>query len=98
MLTDGAIASKLGIRSCRALGRIWHAMEPELTPESGILIPYEQLPSATLRSVIEEYVTRDGTELTDSAIKIESVLRLLKEGAVEVWFDPETQSCNILRR
>ncbi|MGK0302557.1 MAG: hypothetical protein ACI89X_003442, partial [Planctomycetota bacterium] len=52
---------------------------------------------ATLRSVIEEYVTRDGTEMTDSAVKIESVLRLLEKGEVEVWFDPETQSCNILR-
>ncbi len=72
-------------------------MEPELTPESGIRIPYEQLPSATLRSIIEEYVTRDGTEMTDSAVKIESVLRLLGEGEVEVWFDPVTQTCNILR-
>ncbi|MFT4514449.1 MAG: hypothetical protein ACI91B_003158 [Planctomycetota bacterium] len=72
-------------------------MEPELTPESGIKIPYEQLARATLRSVIEEYVTRDGTEMTDSAVKIESVLRLLEKGEVEVWFDPETQSCNILR-
>jgi len=72
-------------------------MEPELTPESGIRIPYERLPSATLRSVIEEYVTRDGTEMTDSAVKIESVLRLLDEGEVEVWFDPVTQTCNILR-
>ena len=72
-------------------------MEPELTPESGIRIPYERLPSATLRSVIEEYVTRDGTEMTDSTVKIESVLRLLDEGEVEVWFDPVTQTCNILR-
>ena len=72
-------------------------MEPEPSNEPGIRIPYQKLPSATLRSVIEEFVTRDGTETTDSAIKIESVLRLLEKGEVEVWFDPETESCNILR-
>ena len=66
-------------------------MESEPIPESGIRIPYERLPSATLRSVIEEFVTRDGTEMTDSAVKIESVLRQLRSGEVEVWFDSETK-------
>ena len=72
-------------------------MESEPIPESGIRIPYERLPSATLRSVIEEIVTRDGTEVTDSAVNTESVLRQLRSGEVEVWFDSETQTCNILR-
>jgi uncharacterized protein YheU (UPF0270 family) len=72
-------------------------MESEPIPESEIKIPYERLPSATLRAVIEEFVTRDGTEMTDSAVKIESVLRQLRSGEVEVWFDSETQTCNILR-
>ncbi len=54
-------------------------------------------PTSTLHSVIEEFVTRDGTEMTDSAVKIESVLRQLRSGEVEVWFDSETQTCNILR-
>lgn len=72
-------------------------MDPESTPDPGIRIPYEQLPEATLRSVIEEFVTRDGTEMTDSATKIASVTRLLRAGEVAVWFDPLTQTCNILR-
>ena len=72
-------------------------MESEPIPESGIRIPCERLPSATLHSVIEEFVTRDGTEMTDSAVKIESVLRQLRSGEVEVWFDSETRTCNILR-
>tara|TARA_R110002073_G_scaffold176276_1_gene333984 strand:- start:18 stop:239 length:222 start_codon:yes stop_codon:yes gene_type:complete len=72
-------------------------MESEPTPEPGIRIPFERLPMATLRSVIEEFVTRDGTEMTDSAVKIESVLRQLRSGEVEVWYDSETQTCNILR-
>mgnify|MGYP001823858043 CR=1 FL=1 len=72
-------------------------MESEPIPESGIRIPHERLPSATLRAVIEEFVTRDGTEMTDAAVKIESVLRQLRSGEVHVWFDAGTQTCNILR-
>jgi len=72
-------------------------MEPEPTNEPGIKIPYERLSEPVLRSVIEEFVTRDGTEMTDSEVKIASVRRLLERGEVEVWFDPLTESCNILR-
>ena len=60
-------------------------MEPDA--ESGIRTPFEQLPPATLAAVVEEFVTRDGTEMTE----------LLRRGEVEVWFDQVTKTCNILR-
>lgn len=72
-------------------------MEPESTPDAGIKIPYEQLAAPVLRSVIDEFVTRDGTEMTDAEVKIAAVLRLLEQGEVEVWFDPKTETCNILK-
>jgi uncharacterized protein YheU (UPF0270 family) len=50
----------------------------------------------TLRSVIEEFVTRDGTDRFDAATKIRTVEGLLERGEVEIWFDEATRSCNIL--
>ena len=70
---------------------------PDQSSEVGVRIPFDQLPEHTLRSVIEEFVTRDGTELTESSSKIDQVKELLRSGDVELWFDPVTQSCNILR-
>ena len=61
-----------------------------------IKIAPDQLVPATLRSVIEEFVTRDGTELSDAATKIRQVEDLLQRGEVELWFDQETRNCNIL--
>lgn len=61
-----------------------------------IRIDRTQLASATLRKVIEEFVTRDGTELTDSDTKVTQVEALLDRGEVELWFDHESQTCNIL--
>lgn len=54
------------------------------------------LDAQTLRSVIEEFVTRDGTELSDLETKVAEVHALLERGEVDLWFDPETSTCNIL--
>jgi len=59
-------------------------------------IPPSELPAATLRSVIEEFVTRDGTELSNLDTKVAEVTVLLMRGDVELWFDPDTGTCNIL--
>jgi uncharacterized protein len=66
-----------------------------MIPERGIKIPPDQLSPDTLRGVIEEFVTRDGTELTDSKIKIEQVQELLRRGDIDIWFDRITQTCSI---
>jgi len=63
----------------------------------GIQIPHDQLEPQTLRSVVEELVTRDGTELTEGDRKIEQVLDLLQLGRVELWFEPESKSFNLVR-
>ena len=61
-----------------------------------IKIEPEQLAPETLRGVIEEFVTRDGTDLVDAETKIATVGGLLERGEVEIWFDETTRSCNIL--
>lgn len=61
-----------------------------------IRIAPDQLEAATLRSVLEEFVTRDGTELSDLDSKIAAVRALLESGGADIWFDPETGTCNIV--
>ncbi len=62
----------------------------------GIRIPLGQLSPESLRSIIEEYVTRDGTDQDEASTKILRVRELLARGEVEIWFDEATRSCNIL--
>ncbi|MEM7204431.1 MAG: YheU family protein [Planctomycetota bacterium] len=64
----------------------------------GIKIPIEQLAPETLHNVIEEFVTRDGTDLVDADEKVDQVMRLLRRGQLELWFDTATATCNILER
>lgn len=59
-------------------------------------IPHTQLSPATLRAVVQEFVTRDGTDHSPVEPRIESVLRQLETGRVELHFDDETQTCNVV--
>jgi len=61
-----------------------------------MIIPHSKLSQEALRGVIEEYVTRAGTELTDADVKIEQVRRLLESGKLAITYDRETGTCNIV--
>jgi uncharacterized protein YheU (UPF0270 family) len=61
-----------------------------------VIISHRQLSAEALAGVIEEYVTRDGTELTEASVKIESVRRRLDRGDLVLVYDAEHESCNIL--
>ena len=62
-------------------------------------IPWRALRPETLRAVIEEFVSRDGTDYGQEEIssdsKVEEIYRLLKSKKVEVVFDVEMESCDI---
>jgi uncharacterized protein YheU (UPF0270 family) len=60
-------------------------------------ISHTLLSAGALRAVIEEFVSRDGTDLSSVERRIETVLSQLVAGKVELHFDDETNSCNILR-
>ena len=61
-----------------------------------MLIPHQQLSTMALRAIVQEFVTRDGTDHTAVEDRIEAVLRQLDAGRVELHYDDESQSCNIL--
>lgn len=65
-----------------------------------VIVPHDQLSGEALNGVIEEFVTRDGTDYGVREVtldeKIARVKRLLETGKAVIVFDPESQSCNIL--
>lgn len=68
--------------------------------EQGIEIPYGQLEPETLRNLIQEFVSRDGSDWGDAGgtldDKVEQVLRQLRSGKVRVVFDLRSQSANLV--
>jgi uncharacterized protein YheU (UPF0270 family) len=51
---------------------------------------------ATLRAIVQEFVTRDGTDHSSIEQRIDGVLRQLEAGKIELHFDAETHTCNIV--
>ncbi len=59
-------------------------------------VPHRLLTAGALRAIVEEFVTRDGTDHSAVERRIELVLRQLDLGSVELHFEQETATCNIL--
>lgn len=76
-------------------------MASDDTPATApVEVPYDRLSADTLRALIEEFVTRDGTDygaversLDD---KVRDVRRQIERGEVIVVFDPETETVNLV--
>jgi uncharacterized protein len=70
-------------------------------PAEAIEVPHARLPEATLRRVIEEFVTRSGTDYgaKEKALdeKVADVRRQLERGEAKLIFDPDTETTNIVR-
>jgi len=68
---------------------------------TAIKIPYNQLSPEALQGVIEEFVTRDGTDYGEvevsMEIKISQVLGQLKSGKAVIVFDQGSETCTILK-
>lgn len=65
-------------------------------------IPWESLSGDALQGVIEEYVTREGTEYGLHEIplerKVAQVRRQLERSEAQILFDPASGSCHIVPR
>ena len=65
-----------------------------------MLIPYDLLAVSTLRALIEEFVSRDGTDygITEATLehKVQQVLSQLQRGQVLISYDPASESCTIV--
>ena len=63
-----------------------------------MLIPSNLLEADTLTRLIEDFVTRDGTDNGDETplpTRIQRVRRALDKGEAVIVFDPESQQCQL---
>ena len=60
-------------------------------------IPHSKLSLVALKEVVEEFVTRDGTDHSRVKQRVIDVLEQLEKGCVELRFDDDTSTCNIVR-
>jgi uncharacterized protein YheU (UPF0270 family) len=66
-----------------------------------MLIPYDQLEAETLTRLIEDFVTRDGTDNGDDTPLETRVLRVrqaLAKKQAFILFDLESQQCQLLAK
>lgn len=67
-----------------------------------MLIPFEQLSPDALRGLIEDFVTRNGTDYGDIEVsletKIKQVMRQLKSGEVVIAYNHDEEYCNIITK
>ena len=67
-----------------------------------IEVPWQEIAPDTLRALVEEYVTRDGTDYGEREVsvarRVEQVMALLRRGELVVVFEPVDESVNIVGR
>lgn len=85
-----------------------HPMRASISPlrpaaprlsENPMLIPYDQLEADTLTRLIEDFVTRDGTDNGDETPLETRVLRVrhaLSKGQAVIFFDLDSQQCQLM--
>lgn len=78
--------------------------DDDATPaaEGSVEVPYDQLAPETLRKVIEDLVTRDGTDYGDVEKTLEqkaaALLKLLQRGEAKLVVDLATESIGLMSR
>ncbi len=67
--------------------------------QGAVLVPHTELRADVLRSVIESFVLREGTDYGERELSLQSkvtrVMRQLERGEVQIVFDPQTDSVDI---
>ena len=64
----------------------------------GLLLGLSKEQAKKNLALIEEFVSRDGTDFTDLDQKIQNVKAQLNEGTIVIVFDEESETCNIVRK
>lgn len=76
--------------------------EPPTAAEGFVEVPYDQLAPETLHKVIEDLVTRDGTDYGDVEKTLEqkaaALLKLLEHGEAKLVVDLATETIGLMTR
>ncbi len=64
-----------------------------------MIIPYQELSPDALHALIEEFVTRNGTDYGSGEVsmaeKVQQVIQQLKKGEAVIVYDTKMETCNI---
>lgn len=67
-----------------------------------MIIPFERISPDALQGLVEEFITREGTdygwEEVTLATKVEQVKQQLRRGEVVIVFDPTSESVSLLTK
>ncbi len=67
-----------------------------------MIIPFERISPDALQGLVEEFITREGTdygwEEVTLATKVEQVKQQLRRGEVVIVFDPASESVSLLTK
>jgi hypothetical protein len=67
-----------------------------------VIIPYQRLSQGALDGVMEEFITREGTDYGHSEVTFEdkrrAVLAQLRSGRAYIEFDPASETCTLRAR
>ena len=67
---------------------------------SAVVVPHTELEAEMLRSVIESFVLREGTDYGEREFSLEDkvrrVMRQIERGEAQIVFDPRTDSVDIV--
>lgn len=77
-----------------------HELNPDSVPEEGVIrVPYERLSSDALNGIIEEFISREGTDYGDYDYsfddKKDQVHAQIRRGLVVILFDPVGETCQL---
>ncbi|MFC5697303.1 YheU family protein [Pseudomonas sp. GCM10022186] len=64
-----------------------------------MLIPFDLLEADTLTRLIEDFVTREGTDNGDDTpleTRVERVRKALRKGEAVIVYDPDSQQCQLM--
>jgi uncharacterized protein YheU (UPF0270 family) len=64
-----------------------------------MLIPFELIEADTLNNLLEDFVTREGTDNGDDTpldVRVERARHALKRGEAVIVFDPESQQGQLM--
>lgn len=66
-----------------------------------LMIPHHLLEADTLTRLIEDFVTREGTDNGDEtplATRVQHVRQALESGEALIVFEPDSQQCQLMTR
>ena len=67
-----------------------------------MIVPWQDVPADSLERLLEEFVTRDGTDYGEREVpvstRVDQVRLALTRGDAVIWFDDVTESVSILSR